>query len=66
MATMFAATHPEVVRALVLYTPMPRAGLGPRLRVGVSGGRARRRMRPLIDGWGQGMAPGRVRAQRRR
>ena len=42
MATLFAATHPDLVRALVLYTPMAAAGQRAGLRVGGFPGGARR------------------------
>ena len=55
MATMFAATHPEIVRALVLYTPMPRLVWAPDYAWASPAAERVARMRPLIDGWGQGM-----------
>jgi class 3 adenylate cyclase len=54
MATMFAATHPEVVRSLILYTPMPRLVWAPDYPWAAPAAERAARMRPLIDCWGQG------------
>ena len=54
MAALFAATHPELVRALILYTPMPRLVWAPDYDWAEHAAQRAARMRPIVACWGQG------------
>jgi class 3 adenylate cyclase/alpha-beta hydrolase superfamily lysophospholipase len=54
MATLFAASHPDLVRALVLYTPMPRLIHAPDYPWASTPTERAARLRPVLDHWGRG------------
>jgi class 3 adenylate cyclase len=54
MAALFAASHPDLVRALVLYTPMPRLLWAPDYPWGSTPEERLARLGPLFDNWGEG------------
>ncbi len=52
LATMFAASRPEVVRAMVMIAPNPRPVAGPGYEFAPSPERRAARIRSLIENWG--------------
>jgi class 3 adenylate cyclase len=53
LALLFAASHPEAVRALVLAAPVPRLVRGPGYEWAPTVEERERRIRGVIEGWGR-------------
>jgi class 3 adenylate cyclase len=57
MSLLFAATHPERTRALVLYGTTPRFSNAPDIKWGWDSGDLERMFLEVEDGWGRGALP---------